>query len=57
MAERYGIPKAQVKTLIPQFNESATIGYLPLRDAVKYVTKLADEGWEFIALHLSEKNM
>lgn len=48
MAERYGIPKAQVKTLIRQFNESATIGYLPaLRDAVQYVTKLADEGWEF----------
>ena len=41
MAERYGIPKAQVKTLIRQFNESATIGYLPaLRDAVQYVTKL-----------------
>ena len=51
MAERYGIPKEQVKKLVRQFNESATIGYLPaLRDAVQYVTKLADEGWEFIAI-------
>ena len=55
MAERYGIPKAQVKTLIRQFNESATIGYLSVHVMqFQYVTKLADEGWEFIALHPSE---
>jgi len=57
MAERYGIPKEQVKTLIRQFNESATIGFLPaLRDAVQYVTKLADEGWEFHCITSLSKN-
>tara|TARA_B100001057_G_scaffold491843_1_gene582973 strand:+ start:1266 stop:1847 length:582 start_codon:yes stop_codon:yes gene_type:complete len=57
MAERYGIPKDQVKKLVRQFNESATIGYLPaLRDAVQYVTKLADEGWEFHCITSLSKN-
>jgi len=51
MASRYGIEKAQVKKLIRIFNESAAIAYLPaLRDAVEVVTKMADEGWEFIAI-------
>jgi len=51
MALRYGIDKPQVKKLVKIFNESAAIGYLPpLRDAVEYVTKMADEGWTFIAV-------
>ena len=48
IGERYGIDKAQGKKLIKIFNESAAIGYLPpLRDAVQYVTKMAEEGWDF----------
>jgi hypothetical protein len=51
MGERYDIPKEQVKKLVKMFNESAMIGFLPaLRDSVEYVTKMADEGWEFIAI-------
>ena len=51
ISQRYGVEKAQGKKLIKQFNESAAIGYLPpLRDAVHYVTKLADEGWDFHAI-------
>ena len=51
IGERYGIYIHQGKKLIKMFNESAAIGYLPpLRDAVEYVTKMADEGWEFIAI-------
>lgn len=48
---RYDIPEKQGKTMIKHFNESAMIGFLPpLRDAVEYITKLADEGWEFICI-------
>lgn len=48
---RYDIPEKQGKTMIKHFNESAMIGFLPpLRDAVEYVTKLADEGWGFICI-------
>ena len=48
---RYDIPEKQGKTMIKHFNESAMIGFLPpLRDAVEYVTKLADEGWKFICI-------
>ena len=51
MGDRYGIPKEQVTKLIKMFNESAMIGFLPpLRDAVEYITKMSDEGWEFIAI-------
>ena len=51
IGERYGIDIQQGKKLIKMFNESAAIGFLPpLRDAVEYVTKMADEGWEFIAI-------
>ena len=58
MAERYGIPKAQVKTLIRQFNESATIGYLPALRDEPICYKTVDEGWEFIVLQsLSKTNM
>jgi len=48
---RYSIEKSQAKKLIKIFNESAVMGFLPpLRDAVEYVTKLADEGWTFHAI-------
>jgi phosphoglycolate phosphatase-like HAD superfamily hydrolase len=51
IGERYGIDKAQGKKLIKMFNESAAIGFLPpLRDAVEVVTRMADEGWRFIAV-------
>lgn len=44
MADRYGIPKEQVKKLIRLFNESASIGFLPpLRDAAYYVKRLHEE--------------
>jgi hypothetical protein len=48
---RYDIPEKQGKTMIKHFNESAMIGFLPaLRDAQEYITKLSDEGWEFICI-------
>lgn len=51
MSERYNISKEQTKKLIKMFNESATIGFLPpLRDAVEYITRMADEGWRFICI-------
>ena len=51
IGERYSISDKQGKTMIKHFNESAMIGFLPpLRDAIQYVTKLADEGWEFICI-------
>jgi FMN phosphatase YigB (HAD superfamily) len=51
IAFRYDIPDKQGKTMIKHFNESAMIGFLPpLRDAVEYVTRLAEEGWEFICI-------
>ena len=51
IGERYGITVKEGKEMIRIFNESAAIGFLPpLRDAVEYVTKLADEGWQFIAI-------
>lgn len=51
IAFRYDIPEKQGKTMIKHFNESAMIGFLPaLRDAQEYITKLADEGWEFICI-------
>ena len=51
IGERYGIDIEQGRKLIKIFNDSAAVGFLPpLRDAVQYVTKLADEGWDFIAI-------
>jgi len=48
---RYDIPEKQGKTMIKHFNESAMIGFLPpLRDAQEYITRLADEGWNFICV-------
>ena len=51
IGERYGIDKDQGRKLIKIFNESASIGFLPpLRDAVEVVTRMAAEGWQFIAV-------
>jgi len=51
IGERYNITSEVSENMIRIFNESAAIGFLPpLRDAVEYVTKLADEGWQFIAI-------
>jgi uncharacterized HAD superfamily protein len=51
VAERYNISKEQKNKLIKMFNESAMIGFLPpLRDAIQYVTRLADDGWAFICI-------
>ena len=51
IGKRYGVEKSQGKKLIKQFNESAAIGFLPpLRDSVQYITKLAYQGWQFIAV-------
>jgi len=51
IGERYGITLEQGRKLIRIFNESAAIGYLPpLRDAIEYVTRMANEGWTFIAI-------
>jgi len=48
---RYDISEKQGKTMIKHFNESAMIGFLPpLRDAQEYITRLADEGWNFICV-------
>jgi len=45
VSETFGIPKEKGKELVLNFNESAAIGYLPaLRDAVKYVKKINEEG-------------
>jgi hypothetical protein len=57
IGERYNISSNQGHTMIRHFNESAMIGFLPaLRDAVEYVTKLADEGWQFICITSLSKN-
>ena len=52
MAERYGIPKEQVKKLVKTFNESAAIGFLPvLRDAMYWVKRLHEQhGYTFICV-------
>ena len=50
IGERYGVDKSKVKNLSKQFNESVPIGYPPLRDLVQYVTKMAEEGWDFICI-------
>jgi len=45
LEECYGIEKAEMKALIRHFNESAWMCCLPpLRDAVKYIRKLYEEG-------------
>jgi len=48
VATTFNIPKSEAKQLVRQFNESARIGFLPgLRDSIKYVKKLHDEGYVF----------
>lgn len=48
---RYNIDIEQGRKMIRIFNESAAIGFLPpLRDAVEVITRMADEGWQFIAV-------
>ena len=48
---RYNIEPKQGKTMIKHFNESAMIGFLPpLRDAQEYISRMADEGWNFICI-------
>ena len=44
LQERYTITTEEKRDLVRAFNESATAGFLtPLRDSVKYVTKLYEE--------------
>lgn len=44
ITELYGIPKAEAKRLVRDFNESAAVGFIPpLRDAIQYVKKLHEE--------------
>jgi hypothetical protein len=44
ISELYGIPKAEAKRLVRDFNESAAVGFIPpLRDAIQYVKKLHEE--------------
>lgn len=48
VATTYNITKTESRNLVRQFNESARIGFLPgLRDSIKYVKKLHDEGYVF----------
>jgi len=48
VATTFDIPKTLARQLVRQFNESARIGFLPgLRDSIKYVKKLHDEGYVF----------
>ena len=58
ISQRYGISKNQGHKLIRQFNESATMGFLPaLRDAQYYVKRLHEEhGYEFHAITSLSKN-
>jgi FMN phosphatase YigB (HAD superfamily) len=51
VGERYGISNNQGHKMVRIFNESAAIGFLPpLRDAVEVITRMADEGWDFICV-------
>tara|TARA_R110000851_G_scaffold9273_3_gene34678 strand:- start:544 stop:1146 length:603 start_codon:yes stop_codon:yes gene_type:complete len=58
IGQRYGISKNQAHKLIRQFNESASIGFLPpLRDAMYYVKRLHEEhGYDFICVTSLSKN-
>ena len=45
---RYTCDQRTARQKIQEFNESPAIAFLPpLRDAVEYVRKLHDEGWQF----------
>jgi len=58
IGKRYGIDDDQGKILIKNFNESASIAFLPpLRDAMYYVKKLHEEhGYVFHAITSLSKN-
>jgi hypothetical protein len=48
IAEMFDLSKRESRILVRQFNESARIGFLPgLRDAIKYVKRLHEEGYIF----------
>lgn len=48
---QYNITKEYGKRLTKEFNSSSDIGFLhPLRDSVKYINKLADDGYRFHVL-------
>lgn len=48
MHDRFNITKEEKQELVRVFNDSAAIAYVPpLRDAVRYVTKLHEEGYRF----------
>lgn len=48
VSNRFDLTKDQARILVKTFNESASIGFLPvLRDAQKYVAQLHDEGYTF----------
>lgn len=51
MATRHGLPVKEVMELINEFNESTSIATLdPFADSIKYVAKLANDGYRFIAV-------
>lgn len=51
MEVAFGIPKAECKRLIREFNESAWMGFLPaLRDARSGVAKLVENGYKFVCI-------
>jgi hypothetical protein len=57
--ESYAISRGEAVKLIIQFNESATIGYLPpLRDSIHYIKKLHEEkGYIFHVITSLSKNI
>lgn len=51
MAARYGITMKQALEYIKEYNESSAIANIePFADSVEYVTKLANDGFRFIAV-------
>lgn len=51
MKERYGLEDGEDTKYIDEFVHSSMIGYLrPHRDAVKYVKKLSEEGYDFVCI-------
>ena len=59
VGEAYGLTKEESLELIIQFNESASIGYIPpLRDAIHYVKKMHEEqGFIFHVITSLGKNI
>lgn len=51
LSKRYGISHEHTMEIVNEFNNSDTMFYLPgYRDSVKYVQKLHNEGFKFIAV-------